>query len=60
MPFGFFLFCFFTISEFMIACMNMCEGIRMEVGARIHDEILKVPSGKLRVENAVGCLYAVC
>lgn len=47
-----FVFLFFTIAEFMIVCVNMCEGIRVEVRARIHNEVLKVPTG----ECQVGCL----
>lgn len=43
MPFA---FLFFTIAEFMIA--RMCKGIRVEVGARIHDEMSKVLTGELR------------
>lgn len=46
---------FFTISELMIACI-ICEGIKVEVRARIHDEIMKVLS---RMKNAklVACRW---
>lgn len=47
MPFVCFLFV--TIGEFMIVCFNMCEGIRVEVRARIHAKMLKVMTAELRV-----------
>lgn len=48
MPFFFFFFFFSTVAEFLIVCVNVCDGIRVKVRARVHDDTFKVLTGKLR------------